>query len=178
MTLLFIDALKFASEKHIHQRKKGCDSLPYINHPIQVAHLLIHAGETDDELLIAAILHDILEDTETTEQELLSIFGSRVTNMVVELTDDISISYDDRKRMQIKKAPNLSADAKKIKIADKIANIQDLLRYEFTWSHRRKQQYLDWSRKVILACRGISPQLEQQFDEVLLKAYLTLGLNV
>jgi guanosine-3',5'-bis(diphosphate) 3'-pyrophosphohydrolase len=178
MTLLFIDALKFASEKHIYQHKKGCETLPYINHPVYVAHLLIHAGETDEELLAAALLHDVLEDTDASVQELQSLFGLRVTNLVIELTDDNSITYDDRKRLQIQKAPKLSADARKIKIADKIANIQDLLRYDFTWSKRRKKQYLDWSRKVVGACRGISPQLEQQFDGILIKAYTELGFTL
>src|SRR5208283_5479076 len=98
--------------------------------------------------------------------------GGRVSNIVIELTDDTSISYDDRKRAQIHKAPILTVDAKKIKIADKIANISDLLRYDFNWSTRRKTQYLEWSKKVIEACRGINTQLDHQFDEILMKAYL------
>ena len=175
MSGIFIDALKFASEKHLEQRRKGCDIVPYINHPVKVAHLLFHAGESEEELLAAALLHDVLEDTNATIHELRKLFGDRVTDLVIELTDDMTITYDDRKRKQIQKAPGLSPDAKKIKIADKIANIQDILGFPLTWSHRRKHQYLEWSEKVIEGCRGINPQLEAMFDKLLKDSYNEIG---
>jgi guanosine-3',5'-bis(diphosphate) 3'-pyrophosphohydrolase len=165
------DALKFAAEKHVSQRRKGCDTVPYINHPIKVAHILYHTGETNAELLSAAFLHDVLEDTSTTEAELREIFGDRVTSMVLEVTDDMSLTYDDRKRYQIKKAPSLSPDAKKIKIADKISNIQDIITLPMTWSHRRKRQYFEWSEKVVEGCRGMNAQLDEAFDKILREAF-------
>lgn len=165
------DALKFAAEKHVSQRRKGCDLVPYINHPIKVAHLLSHAGEKDPDLLSAALLHDVLEDTCTTEDELREKFGNKVTNLVLEVTDDMSLTYDDRKRYQIKKAPALSADAKKIKIADKISNIQDIITLPMTWSHRRKRQYFEWSEKVVEGCRGINDRLDEDFDKILREAF-------
>ena len=117
MFINFIDALKFASEKHIKQRKRGCDFLPYINHPIKVVNILFHSGESDFELLTAALLHDVLEDTNTTDKELQRLFGHKVRDIVEELTDDMNDPYDVRKKKQIKNAPYLSTDAKKIKIA-------------------------------------------------------------
>lgn len=165
------EALKFAAEKHISQRRKGCDFVPYINHPIKVAHLLYQAGETSTELLSAALLHDVLEDTCTTEAELRDIFGDKITSLVLEVTDDMSLTYDDRKRFQIKKAPALTPDAKKIKIADKIANIQDIITFPMAWSHRRKRQYFEWAEKVIEGCRGINAQLDQDFDKTLKEAF-------
>lgn len=171
----FIDSLSFAAEKHISQRRKGCDLVPYINHPIKVAHLLFTtAKEYDFELLSAAILHDVLEDTCTTELEMRKKFGDRVTNLVIEVTDDMTMTYEDRKRSQIKKAPFLSDDAKKIKIADKISNIADMLEYTMTWSHRRKLQYLEWSEKVVKECRGINEHLDRAFDEIVKEANKTI----
>ena len=112
---IFINALRFAADKHISQRRKGCDSVPYINHPIKVVQFLFQTGnETDPELLAAAVLHDVIEDTSATEQDLREAFGDRITNLVVEVTDDMTLSYEDRKRYQIKKAATLSDDAKKV----------------------------------------------------------------
>ncbi len=164
---VFLEALKFAADKHMSQRRKGCDQIPYINHPIKVVQILYSVGkETNIELLSAAILHDVLEDTCTTEQELRETFGDRITDLVIEVTDDMSLTYDDRKRYQIKKAPALSADAKKIKIADKISNIQDILTLPMTWSNRRKKQYFEWSERVIEGCRNVNAHLDETFDQV------------
>ena len=171
MLEILTDALKFAAEKHVLQRRKGCDQIPYINHPIKVIHILQHiGGETNINLLSAALLHDVLEDTDTSELELRKNFGDTITDIVLEVTDDMTLTYDDRKRYQIKKAPALSHEAKKIKIADKIANIQDIITLPMTWSNRRKRQYFEWSEKVIEGCRGINPKLDSAFDSVLNKA--------
>jgi len=130
--------------------------------------------EYDDELLSAAILHDVLEDTCTGEEEMRSLFGDKITDFVIEVTDDMSLTYDDRKRYQIKKAPTLSPSAKKIKIADKISNIQDILSLPMTWSNRRKRQYFEWSERVIEGCRGINPALDQEFDKIFKRAMETI----
>jgi GTP diphosphokinase / guanosine-3',5'-bis(diphosphate) 3'-diphosphatase len=168
---IFIKALRYAADKHVLQRRKGCDKIPYINHPIKVVQILFNANENDPELLAAAILHDVLEDTCTTEAEMRKEFGERVTNIVLEVTDDMTLTYDDRKRSQIKRAPTLSADAKKIKIADKISNIRDILDLTLSWSDRRKRQYFEWSEKVISGCRNINSDLDQAFDEILKEAF-------
>lgn len=175
MTGIFLLALKFAAEKHLTQRRKGCDVVPYINHPIKVVNILFHIGhETDEELLAAAILHDVLEDTDTPELEMLELFGKRITNLVLEVTDDMSLTYDDRKRKQIHDAPCLTEDAKKIKIADKIANIRDILDLPLTWSHRRKFQYFEWAQKVVYECRGINSDLDEAFSSIFNEAMKTI----
>ncbi|NJO70172.1 MAG: HD domain-containing protein [Bacteroidetes bacterium] len=164
---LLLAAIKFASEKHMLQRRKGCENIPYINHTIKVAYILQETGgEKNAELLAAAVLHDVLEDTETTEHEIISLFGENVCHIVKEVTDDMSLTYDDRKRMQIKKAPTLSNEAKKIKIADKISNINDIVTTPLNWSNRRKRKYVEWSQQVINGCRGINPLLDSAFDEI------------
>lgn len=168
---LLLAAIKYASEKHMLQRRKGCSDIPYINHTIRVAYILQETGkESDPVLLSAAVLHDVLEDTDATDVQLAELFGEEVSLIVKEVTDDMTLTYDDRKRFQIKKAPTLSNKAKLIKIADKISNIQDILTSPLTWSNRRKRKYVEWSEKVIEGCRGINPLLDKSFDEVVAQA--------
>jgi len=168
---LLLAAIKFASDKHVSQRRKGCENIPYINHVIKVAYILQETGkETNPQVLAAAVLHDVIEDTNTTEEELSGLFGNLVASLVKEVTDDMTLTYDDRKRFQIKKAPFLTNDVKKIKIADKIANIHDILNCPLSWSNRRKRMYVDWSEKVIEGCRGVNQLLDKSFDEIVLKA--------
>jgi (p)ppGpp synthase/HD superfamily hydrolase len=171
MFSLFSESLRYASEKHMTQRRKGCDQVPYINHLIKVAEILHRVGkETDYEILSAALLHDIIEDCCVSEKELTEKFGERITKLVVEVTDDMTLTYEDRKRFQIKKALTLSNDAKKIKIADKISNIEDILTLPLTWSNRRKRQYVEWSIQVIENCKGVNSYLDYAFTEITKKA--------
>jgi guanosine-3',5'-bis(diphosphate) 3'-pyrophosphohydrolase len=131
---IILRALEFAAGRHRIQFRKGEDKSPYINHPIQVASLLANeGGEKDPILLIAAILHDVIEDTVDTpeeKQELIKqiseIFGEQVLALVLEVTDDKSLEKQERKRLQVEQAALKSVNAKKLKIADKIMNVQDV----------------------------------------------------
>jgi guanosine-3',5'-bis(diphosphate) 3'-pyrophosphohydrolase len=160
-------ALHFAADKHRDQRRKGECASPYINHPIEVAELLARVGGvTDIALLQAAILHDTLEDTETTAQELERLFGSTVRHLVEEVSDDKSLPKEQRKRLQVKHAPTLSREARQIKLADKICNLRDLTnRPPPDWSAERRIAYLEWSEQVVAGCRGVNARLEKEFDE-------------
>lgn len=162
-------ALRFASHKHRRQRRKDSEATPYINHPIAVAEVLARVGGvTDLATLQAAILHDTLEDTQTSPQELDEQFGREVRLLVQELTSDMSLPRPERKRLQIEHAPHLSAAAKQIKLADKICNLLDITATQpADWSLQRKREYLDWAEKVVAGCRGCNAQLEQHFDAVL-----------
>lgn len=162
-------ALQFAAEKHRHQRRKDSEATPYINHPIAVAQVLVRDGKVDDPVLIqAAILHDTLEDTDTTAMELDDQFGNEVRRLVEEVTDDKSLPKAERKRLQIEHAPHLSTAAKKIKLADKICNIGDLSTTQPKgWSKQRKLEYLDWACQVIAGCRGVNGDLEERFDSLI-----------
>ena len=120
-------ALAFAADKHKNQRRKDADASPYINHPIALANLLLNeAGVEDQRVLIAAILHDTIEDTDTTEQELVKHFGKDVADIVLEVTDDKALPKAERKRLQIEHAAHISRRAKLVKLADKICNLRDI----------------------------------------------------
>jgi len=165
----FLNAISFAADRHRNQKRKDQDASPYINHPIAVAAVLATAGNVVDEsILIAAILHDTVEDTETTFEELESLFGTDVTGIVRELTDDKTLPKEVRKELQIGHAAHASHRAKQVKIADKICNISDILKSPpHDWSVERKREYLEWAGKVVQGCRGVNPGLEKVFDELL-----------
>ena len=160
-------ALDFAAEKHRDQRRKGVEASPYINHPIQVAEVLVTHGQVDDlTTLMAAILHDTIEDTDTTEADLEALFGKEVADVVSEVTDDKSLPKPVRKRKQVKHAPHLSERAKMIKIADKICNVRDIgSKPPADWDEARRRQYFEWAGNVVNGCRGTHASLEALFDE-------------
>jgi len=149
-----LSALTFASLKHRQQRRKDADGTPYINHPIAVAEILARIGRVRDLVFLqAAILHDTIEDTQTTPEELQQRFGQEVRLLVQEVTDDKSLPKEERKRLQIEHAPALSAAAKQIKLADKICNLNDItLTQPIDWPLQRKRDYLDWAAR----CRRMS----------------------
>jgi guanosine-3',5'-bis(diphosphate) 3'-pyrophosphohydrolase len=167
-----IRAINFAAQKHKSQKRKGADGQPYINHVLEVVNLLANVGKIEDyNVLIAAVLHDTIEDTETTGEEIRKLFGATVGKYVSEVTDDKSLPKARRKELQIEHAPHLSKGAKYIKLADKISNIRDVLENPPDgWSDKRRLEYIDWGENVINGLRGVNPNLEQCFDETVREA--------
>ncbi len=161
-----LDALKFASTKHSRQRRKDADASPYINHPIALAHVLaVEAGIDDTDVLVAAILHDTIEDTETTPDEVAAAFGPGVRDVVMEVTDDKTLSKAARKRLQIVNAPHQSRGARLVKLADKICNLRDMADAPpANWDLERRREYFDWAREVVDGIRGTEARLEALFD--------------
>jgi len=170
-------ALHFAADKHRDQRRKGAEASPYINHPIEVAEILARVGGvTDLVTLQAAILHDTLEDTQTSAEELEAAFGPEVRTVVEEITDDKQLPKPERKRLQIEHAPQLSVRAKVVKLADKISNVRSIIQTPpAEWPLQRKQEYLDWSARVVAGCRECNPALEQAYDDVIAEGRRVLG---
>jgi (p)ppGpp synthase/HD superfamily hydrolase len=164
-----LKAIHFAAIKHRHQRRKDAEGSPYINHPIEVAALLAReGGVTDPVILQGAILHDTIEDTKTTREELEEEFGLEVRRVVEEVTDDKQLPKVERKRLQIEHAPHLSEDACQIKIADKISNVRAVtVAPPAEWSLERRQEYLNWTERVVAGCRGCNAALEDLYDQVL-----------
>lgn len=179
-TAKLLQAARFAAIKHVKQKRKGNDDAPYINHPLEVANLLANVGKVDDyDVLIAAILHDTIEDTETTREEIAEKFGESVAKMVSEVTDDKSLPKAERKQLQIEHAPHLSIGAKLIKLCDKISNIRDVVENppDF-WDDERRLQYVEWGKKVVAGLRGVNENLEKHFDELTEKAIREINKKV
>lgn len=170
-------ALKFAAEKHKGQHRKGKDAAPYINHPIEVAEILARVGGVSDtDVLVAAILHDTLEDTHTTAAELRKIFGDNVMSLVKECTDDKELPKAERKRLQIEHAKDKTAGAKQIKIADKISNLAAMgSSPPVGWPQERIVEYIAWSEKVVKGLSGVNPRLEEFYSRVLEQTQKQVG---
>lgn len=164
----FLQAISFAAKKHQLQKRKGADGEPYINHVLEVANLLANVGKVEDyDVLIAAVLHDTVEDTETSGEEIANFFGAEVCRMVLEVSDDKSQPKARRKELQIEHAPHLSDGAKLIKLGDKISNIRDVMENPPDgWSQDRKVEYVNWGEKVVNGLRGANADLEKYFDDI------------
>lgn len=175
--LRILRAAHFAACKHTQQRRKNAAATPYINHPIEVAEHLARVGEIDDEdVLIAALLHDTIEDTETTRQEIEDQFGKRVADIVVECSDDKSLTKAERKRLQVERAPHKSAEAKLVKIADKTCNLASLLSDPpADWSRQRQREYFLWAEQVVAGLLGSNRQLDQRVKDVLEQGKVALN---
>jgi len=165
---LVLRAVQFAAHKHKDQRRKDVRATPYINHPIALAEVLhTDGGVRDPTVIAAALLHDTIEDTETTYDELRGLFGEDVADTVVELTDTKFLGKEARKRLQVAKAGKSSAAAKQVKLADKICNLRDILASPpASWSLKRQQTYFDWAKEVVDQARGVNPRLERMFDRL------------
>jgi GTP diphosphokinase / guanosine-3',5'-bis(diphosphate) 3'-diphosphatase len=171
---LFLTALNFAALKHRKQRRKDYEATPYINHPIQVAQTLWQIGGVrDNVLIVAALLHDTLEDTDATSDEIERHFGAEVLALVQEVTDDNNLPKLERKRLQIESACHKSKRAKQLKLADKSCNVYDIIHSPpHTWTLKRSQAYLDWTEQVVAGLRGVNTALENHYDTHLYAARL------
>ena len=165
--VLLIRAAHFAAQRHRDHRRKDAKGRPYINHPIALAATLSDAGVRDADVLAAAFLHDTIEDTNTTYDDLRGEFGTAVADLVVEVTDTKFLEKASRKRMQVARAGHASDGAKLVKLADKICNLRDMLGSPPAgWSVERRQRYFDWAKEVIDEIRGTNAELERTFDRL------------
>jgi guanosine-3',5'-bis(diphosphate) 3'-pyrophosphohydrolase len=172
---MIMKAANFAAEKHKRQCRNDAGRTPYINHPLEVANILMNeAGIHDEMVIVAALLHDTLEDTATEASELGDEFNIWVMCIVMEVSDNKRLQKEVRKQQQIDHAPALSGAAKQVKLADKIANMRDLLlNPPANWTLERKLEYFDWAKAVVDAgLRGVVSKLDQLFDEI----YATRGV--
>jgi len=167
-----LEAASFAAQKHTGQHRKGDTKEPYINHPIEVADLLANAGGVEDiDVLIAAVLHDTVEDVGVKKEEIAERFGDRVAGIVMEVTDDKSLPKAERKRLQVEHAPHLSREAKLVKLGDKISNIRDVTDDPPSdWDSERRKEYVEWGEAVVKGLRGVNEGLERTFDDTVERA--------
>jgi len=165
-TRLLVEAAAFAATKHRDQRRKDAAASPYINHPLELARILaVEGGVSDAQTLAAALLHDTIEDTQTTFEELKERFGAVIADTVAEVTDDNRLPKAERKRLQVLHAPRLTKRAKLVKLADKLANIRDMADAPpADWSLERRLEYFAWAARVVAGLRGTNAKLEAAFD--------------
>src|SRR6201991_1940141 len=170
------EAAELAARRHNGMARKGRGSEPYINHLAEVANLLSAATEgADAELVAAGWLHDSIEDTETTREELAQKFSERVATLVVECTDDMSLPKAERRRLQVVNASHKSATAKLIKIADKVSNVRARILPDPTADERDDLvDYTNWAEQVVAGCRGGNAWLDAKFDETVAQARSSL----
>lgn len=176
---LILQAFEFAAERHRNQRRKDHEATPYINHPIGVAEVLWRVGGVRDvPTLVAAILHDTIEDTGAKPEKIAALFGEDVLALVQEVSDDKSLPKAVRKQLQIEHAPHISGPAKLIKLADKIHNVYSIGHSPpKDWPAERLADYLDWAESVVNGLRGASADLERHFDETLAQARVRLSVH-
>ena len=167
-------AIEMASVAHQLQRRKGCLNIPYINHPIKVSLLLSECGFHDINILQAAILHDVIEDTDLSYSDLEKSFGKKVADIVLEVTDDMSLPSRKRKELQVIHASELSYEAGCLKIADKTCNIRDILTYPISWNNQRKRTYITWASDVVENINDKHPCLLEHFNNAVKWAYKVL----
>jgi len=160
-----------AARWHVHQRRKGVAEEPYINHLLEVASLVTEAaGGTDPNLVIAALLHDAIEDQQVPREIIVREFGKHVADIVMEVTDDKKLPKEERKRKQIEPAPKKSRDAKLVKLADKTSNLRTIASSPAAdWSVKRRLEYVGWAKDVVAGLRGTSPWLEQHSSSMKLR---------
>jgi len=165
---LILYALEFAAHKHRDQRRKDPEASPYINHPIALVNVLCNEGHVSDTAtLCAAVLHDTIEDTQTTSEELLQNFGEEICQIVLDVTDDKSLPSAEQKRLQIVNSQSICVKAKLVKLADKICNLRDIASSPpVGWTLQRRQDYFDWAKAVVDQLRGVHDGLEKIFDTV------------
>lgn len=173
---LISEAAELAARRHNGMARKGRGNEPYINHLAEVANLLATATDgADAELVAAGWLHDTVEDTDTTREELAEKFSERVASLVVECTDDMSVPKPERRRRQVVDAPKKSAGAKLIKIADKISNVGARIHSDPTTEERDDLvDYTGWAEQVVAGCRGGNPWLDKTFDDAVRRARASL----
>jgi (p)ppGpp synthase/HD superfamily hydrolase len=167
-----LKAADAAARWHVHQRRKGPPKEPYINHLLEVAMLVAEAtGGNDSTLVIAALLHDAIEDCEVPAELIASTFGEEAALIVKEVTDDKSLPKEVRKNRQVETASHKSPKAKLLKLADKTSNLRAIAASPpADWSVKRRIEYVEWAVAVAEGLRGANPWLEQQFDEAVAAA--------
>jgi hypothetical protein len=172
-------AAKFAAQRHSGQHRKGSAREPYVNHVAEVAALLAETTEEPNAKLVAAgWLHDTVEDTATKHEEIETLFGHFVADLVAAVTDDKSLPKAKRKRLQVQNAPHKSPDAKALTIADKISNVRSLLMSPpDDWELARLTEYIDWAECVVAGCRGVNSKLDDIFDATIAQAREGIGVS-
>ena len=130
-------------------------------------------------LIAAGFLHDTIEDTATTTDELRDLFGDDILSLVLEVTDDKSLPKLERKRLQIEMTPKKSRRARLLKMADATSNVRTLeIDPPTDWGTDRMLDYIVWAQQVIASCRGLNAFLETTFDNAAVTARASVKARI
>lgn len=163
-------ALEYANKMHAGQTRRDLAATPYIIHPLQVCSNLWHIGQVRNaNILMAALLHDTLEDTKATAEELEKLFGTRVCITVQEVTNDPALNSEQNKQRQIDHISFMSQDARLVKLADRLANIADLSQSTPNWLPEKIERYFEWGSKLLFGLQGTNTALEKALSQALTK---------
>ncbi|MCB1383103.1 MAG: HD domain-containing protein [Notoacmeibacter sp.] len=157
-------AANFALMAHADGRRKDSGE-PYANHLAEVAAHCAAARPEDGELVAAAWLHDVVEETAFTHDDIVALFGAPVASLVADVTDPDGLKGKARRERQVTHTLNCGPRVKLLKLADKVSNVEELIglpanRFDLAGNER----YLKWARRVVAVCRGVAPDLEARFD--------------
>jgi len=146
-----LGAAIFATEKHKSQVRSNEKKTPYIIHPIEVADLVMKIGHVyDKDVLITALLHDVMDDTQTTYEQITSLYGTKVSSYLEEMTSKQGLSLKEQKKQQIMQAFRQNPSVAIIKLSDKLSNLKTLATSPPpSWSRDRIDQYFQWAQTVI-----------------------------
>jgi (p)ppGpp synthase/HD superfamily hydrolase len=169
-----LQAAEFAADAHAHQRRKGEKAEPYLNHLIEVAALVAQATDGDADAVIAALLHDTIEDTTATAEDIESRFSRPIAALVLELTDDKNLLKHERKNLQVVKAPHKSRAASIIKLADKTSNLRAIAASPPPWPDERKRAYVEWAKEVVAGLPNKPAGLLKHFEGAAAAALATI----
>lgn len=148
------EALSFSADKHRLQKRKDATGTPYINHPLGVARNIAFldslTGKEKSDIINGAILHDTIEDTDTTYEEIQIRFNKEVADIVQEVTNKKELSSEESKKYELERAKTLSLPASLIRISDKIENIKDINNLQpVNWEKWRKINYCEWAKALV-----------------------------
>ena len=172
-----VRAYALAARAHVDQTRKGEMRIPYINHCCEVAELVSEAG-APLETVIAAVLHDVIEDSDTTEDELRYAFGDTVAGRVAALTNAPewdALPRAETKAKQAEHMRNADPEVRRIKIADQTSNLRDIAREPKAWDLADAADYIDGAERVVASCRGVDQVLEAAFDTAAAEAMAKIG---
>jgi len=164
------EARQFAETAHAGQTRKGAARLPYVTHLAEVAALVAEFGGSPVAIM-AAWLHDTVEDCGTSPDEIALQFGPDVAWVVAQLTDDKSLPKAERKALQILHAPGKTHDAALVKICDKLSNVLAVGDAPAVhWDEARQVAYLDWAEQVVSALPGGAALARDRFAAALTRS--------
>ena len=169
MENLITKAEAYARQNHEGQFRKGEAQEPYVTHVAEVASRVARYGGSESAIA-AAWLHDVVEDCDPEIEDIENLFGSKVAKIVAEVTDDKSLSKQDRKARQVKNAPYKSEEACLVKWADKICNLLSIANSPPPWDKARKMEYIEWAREVASGLPYSTSTTRQEFEDAIGKA--------